>query len=248
MTLLLTLATALSAVGLAVPIPHRPAAVADGRNGPLASLRAESIESLIAQLQSPVPAARALVACALRERGEAAAAAIPALAALLDDGAPVAPAVCADGDGWASFYERRPTSPGMEAARALVAMGSAAFDPLQHALDAGGRFARRHAAWALGAFGDVRAVPGLMQRLTDREGPVRANAAWALGALDDRSAAAPLVDRLTDADTQVRRNAAWALGAIGEASATAALLRALKDEDALVRRHAAWALGAVMRR
>ena len=52
---------------------------------PLASFRGQSVAALVEQVVSPVPEARALVACALAERREAAAPAIPALIALLAD-------------------------------------------------------------------------------------------------------------------------------------------------------------------
>ena len=67
---------------------RRPAAA------PLATMRRDTVASLIAQLDSPVPAARALVACALAERKADAAPAIASLVALLDDDAVVSPYIC----------------------------------------------------------------------------------------------------------------------------------------------------------
>jgi HEAT repeat protein len=237
LALLLALATGVTGVHEAARADH-----------PLVALRTESLESLIMQLDSPVPAARALVACALRERGEAAASAIPRLVGLLDDGTPVDPLVCAEDERWRGVGDRHSTSPGQEAARALVAIGPAAFDPVLRALGDGGAYARRHAAWALGAMRDERAAPALIDALRDTEWHVRANAAWAIGALRDRRGGAALIDRLSDSQADVRRNAAWALGALREPAATEPLAAALRDSDAGVRRNAAWALGAVIRR
>jgi HEAT repeat protein len=44
---------------------------------------------------------------------------------------------------------------------------------------------RTQAAWALGAIGDARAVPGLTRALKDADAGVRKQAAWALGAIGD---------------------------------------------------------------
>ena len=77
---------------------------------------------------------------------------------LLDDDEPVAPEVCReDGRPWWGD-ERRPIAPGQEAARALVRIGIASFDPLSKALTGAGPIARRHAAWALGALDDIQRV------------------------------------------------------------------------------------------
>ena len=62
-------------------------------------MRQDTVASLIAQLDSPVPAARALVACALGERKADAAPAVASLVALLDDDAPVSPYVCREEGG-----------------------------------------------------------------------------------------------------------------------------------------------------
>jgi HEAT repeat protein len=42
---------------------------------------------------------------------------------------------------------------------------------------------REQAAWALGAIGDSRAVPGLLVALKDNSVSVRRQAAWAIGAI-----------------------------------------------------------------
>ncbi len=220
------------------------------RDSPLAPFRTQPVESLVPQLASPVAAARALVACALRERRAAAAPAITGLVALLDDASPVDPAACGEQPWrWTHEWDREPTTPGQEAARALAAIGIAAFEPVVAVVASGGDHARRNATWALGALQDARAVPALVGRLRDASGAVREQAAWALGAIQDARAVDPLArDALADAEPRVRRQAAWALGAIQDARAGEPLIRALRDADHAVRRQAAWALGAVQDR
>ena len=219
------------AVGFgAAPAPR--AAASDGAvnvktpaAAPLATMRRDTIASLIAQLDSPVPAARALVACALAERKADAAPAIASLVALLDDDAPVSPYICReewwrndvdDGDGFRQQWQStEPTSPGQEAARALSRIGSLSFDPVLRVLTAGGDHARRNAAWVLGALRDERAVPPLVNQLKDTVAKVREHVVWALGAIRDARAVEPL-GRVVGQDQSgdVRRQAAWALGAI----------------------------------
>src|SRR6478609_8236417 len=133
---------------------------------PLATMRQDTVASLIAQLDSPVPAARALVACALAERKADAAPAVASLVAMLDDAAPVSPYVCRE-EWWMNDDEpdvagrwrpTEPTTPGQEAARALARVGTIVFDPVLRVLPGGGGHARRNAAWILGALRDERAV------------------------------------------------------------------------------------------
>ena len=209
-----------------------------------ASVAAQSkaIKDLIAELGSDDPAARARAACELKADADLAAGAIASLIRLLGDGSPVERVVCKQ--RWWRNSELL-TTPGEEAAAALVAMGTRAYDPLVAALQHPQWITRRNAAWALGALDDPRAVKNLLNVLKDREAGVRAQAAWALGALDDRIAMDPLTAALKDDDARVRSQAAWALGAIGDSRATAGLIVALKDTDPSVRRQAAWALGAI---
>lgn len=213
----------------------------------LTALRADQareVAELTTDLGAAEPAARTRAACELRELGSQAAPAIPALVKLLADGAPVAPSVCKL--QWWRGNEQL-TSPGEQAASALVAIGTRAVEPILGALKSPAWIARRNAAWALGALDDRRAVGPLVATLEDSEPPVRSHAAWALGAIDDAAAVPGLIEALKDASPEVRRHAAWALGAIGDPRAVPSLLPALKDEDTGVRRHAAWAIGAIGR-
>jgi HEAT repeat protein len=197
---------------------------------------------MIAGLSADDPAARARAACDLKAEGDGAAEAVAPLVRLLADGSPVDRSVCRQ--SWWRNSELL-TTPGEQAAAALVSVGSLAFDPVLAALQQPQWVARRNAAWALGALDDARAVPALMKALDDREPDVRAQAAWALGAIDDDDAMDRLTAALKDPDARVRTQAAWALGAIGDSRATAGLIGALKDVDASVRRQAAWALGVI---
>ena len=200
-----------------------------------------------AGLASADPSTRARAACELRVLGSQAAAAMPRLVALLEDGSPVDAAVCAERTwGHGRFRgAQESTTPGEQAASALVAIGTPAYDSLTKALAAPAWIARSNAAWALGALGNHKAVPLLSRSLTDTEPNVRKRGAWSLGALDASEAVPALVEALKDTDAGVREQAAWALGAIDDRRAVDGLIGALNDSVAPVRKQAAWALGAI---
>ena len=202
-----------------------------------------SVRELTDDLSAADPAIRARAACDVKETGPKAAELIEPLVALLGDGAPVDPAVCGR-KAWRGSLTH-PTSPGEQAAGALVSIGAPAFQPVLAALKGTSWIARRNAAWALGAFDDRRAVGPLAQALKDQEAGVRRQAAWALGAIDDSTVVPALIATLDDKDAGVRQQVAWALGALGDERAVPALGKALGDGDAEVREQAAWALGAI---
>jgi HEAT repeat protein len=200
-----------------------------------------------AGLRSADPVARTRAACDLRELGSQAAPAVTRLVALLDDGSPVDGGVCGERT-WGNGRFRgvnETTTPGEQAASALVAIGTPAFEPLTKALAGPAWIARSNAAWALGALGNRRAVPMLSRLLGDTESNVRKRSAWALGALDASEAVPALVEALKDSDADVRQQVAWALGAIGDRRAVDGLMVALSDTSPGVRKQAAWALGAI---
>ena len=202
-----------------------------------------TVQELASQLTASDPAARARAACDLRERADNAVAAIDALVSLLPDAAPLERSVC--GQNWWRWNPENRTTPGEQAASALVAIGSRAYEPLIRALKHQAWIARRNATWALGALDDVRAVEPLIPMIKDGEPAVREQAAWALGALDDRAAVPALIGGMKDADPRVRRQAAWAAGAIDDRRAVDGLLPLLRDADRSVREQAAWALGVI---
>ena len=226
-------AACLAAMPMAAPAVH-------GQQAPTA----KDLSAVIEMLRSPDPVVRVGVACQREVFDANATPAIPALTAWLDAAAPVSPEVCrkARRQWWG---DEHPITAGQEAARALVRIGVASFDPLVNALGNTGATARRNAAWALGALDDARAVTPLMKSLRDTDDAVREQAAWALGALDDARAVQALTGALRDSAPSVRRQAAWALGAIDDSAAVDALVAALKDSDAEVREQSAWALGAI---
>jgi HEAT repeat protein len=113
-------------------------------------------QDLIADLTTADAVVRTRAACGLRELGDGAAAAIEPLVSMLGDSAPVQSAVCGR-HSWRGAPDDL-TSPGEQAAAALVAIGTRAFQPVMGALRGPVWTARRNAAWALGAFDDQRAV------------------------------------------------------------------------------------------
>src|SRR4051812_20373621 len=129
-----------------------------------------SVRELITELGASDPATRARAACEMRELGDTAAEAIQPLAAMLGDAAPVETLVC--NRSWWRGNANDLTSPGEQAAAALVAIGSRAFEPVLKALGSTMWAARRNAAWALGALDDQRAVAALIEALKDREAAV----------------------------------------------------------------------------
>ena len=197
-----------------------------------------------AGLSSADPAARTRAACDVRKLGSEAAPMLTRLAALLDDASPVDAAVCGERT-WRFGNASDPTTPGEQAASALVAIGAPAYEPLTKALGGPAWIARTNAAWALGAMGNRQAVPLLSKTLRDSEPAVRKRGAWALGALDASEAVPALVEALKDSDAGVREQVAWALGAIGDRRAVEGLMAALGDSAPGVRKQAAWALGAI---
>jgi HEAT repeat protein len=221
------------------PVAFRPAAYVR-----TVSFAPQGVNDLIARLKAPEPAARAMAACSLQKLGSEARPAIPALVERLADASPVDPTICGDDRTWWKNDHEQQTSPGEEAAAALVSIGTASLQPLVAAARAPQWIARRNAVWALGALDDARGVPPALAALKDSEPPVRAVAAWALGTLDAYDSIPALIAALKDEDAGVRSQVAWALGAIGDRRAVDGLVGALKDSDAGVRSQAAWALGA----
>jgi HEAT repeat protein len=203
------------------------------------------VQTLVGELASDDAAVRARAACELKKAGDRAAEAIAPLVQLLADASPVDRAVCREHWWRGSDKGDNLTSPGEQAAAALVGIGTRAFQPLMASLQQPVWVARRNAAWALGALDDMRAVPALVQATRDREPGVREQAAWALGAIDSSDAIDALAAALKDSDARVRRQAAWALGALDANAAVGALTQALSDSDDGTRHQAAWALGAI---
>ncbi len=98
----------------------------------------------------------------------------------------------------------------------------------------GGPFGMRfYAAYALGALGDRRAIPVLIQGLQDKDKFVRSSAAQAFGQLHE-SSALPTANKgrwLIDKNELVRWCAAQALGTIGDRRAVKPLIAGLKRQE-----------------
>ncbi len=210
------------------------------------------VNAAAAGLSSADPAARAHSACELRSLGGEASPYMARLGAMLDDGSPVDGGVCGERTWHFRGAARQdwgqppdPTTPGEQAAAALVAIGAPARPLLRTTLGSPVWIARRNAAWGLGASRDSEAVPALMDALKDADAGVREQVAWALGAIGDHRAVDGLVAALGDSVASVRKQAAWALGSIGDRRAVQGLMRLLKDADAGVRKQAAWAIGSI---
>jgi len=206
---------------------------------------APDVSDLVTRLRGDDPSGRVIAACELQRLGSNARDAIAALIEQLSDASPVDPLVCGKNRHYWSKDIEHQTTPGEEAAAALVAIGTDSLPPLIIESRAPQWVARRNAVWALGGLDDRRGIPPAVMSLADREPPVRRIAAWALGALDANEAVPSLIAALMDEDPEVREQVAWALGAIGDARAVDGLIGALKDSATNVRAQAAWALGSI---
>jgi HEAT repeat protein len=227
------------------PLPGQPQKVSTPAIVLASYIAGEDVGDLVKRLRDADPRTRTIAACELQRLGSGARTAIAALVDRLPDASPVDPRICGEDRYYWSKEIEQLTSPGEEAAAALVAIGTESLPSLITAARAPQWVARRNAVWALGALDDDRGVKPVLTALADQEPPVRRVAAWALGALDADVAVPALVAALTDADAGVRSQVAWALGAIRDTRAVDGLLNALKDQDETVRMQAAWALGSI---
>jgi HEAT repeat protein len=232
-------------VSLVQPLPGQPQRASTPAIVLASYVAGQDAGDLVARLRSPDPRTRTIAACDLQRMGSAARTAIAALVERLPDASPVDPKVCGEDRYYWSNEIDRQTSPGEEAAAALVSIGTESLPSLITAARAPQWVARRNAVWALGALDDARGVTPALGALNDQEPPVRRTAAWALGRLDADVAVTALIAALGDADASVRKQVAWALGAIRDERAVDVLIKALKDQDDEVRMQAAWALGAI---
>lgn len=104
---------------------------------------------------------------------------------------------------------------------------------------------RRDAAELLGTFGEVQAVPALIEALRDINPWVRGASAHALGRLADKRAVKGLVVALDDSSAWVRLCAVSALAMIGDPKAVKPLERSLFDPDPEVAAAAQEAIGTL---
>jgi HEAT repeat protein len=193
----------------------------------------------IEALYSMDPVTRGTSAVQLARLGDRAEPAIPFLVAMLADSAKLEWEVAETDRPFDSveeakrrlrgFYKDKETSPGREAARALMRLCSSAIPSLLDALKDPEPHARKNAAEALGGIRDRKATEPLIALLKDEDKEVRGQAAKSLGRLQGPAAAEPLIAALKDPDRAVRREVAAALGEIRDPRALHPLLEALKD-------------------
>jgi len=196
----------------------------------------------IERLYSSDPVERGTGAYFLGESKSAAIAAVPFLIDMLDDSTPL----YYGGSKPANSHEKEimTTSPGREAAKALIKIGdSSIIEQLIAIIKSGNSHARGNAVWCLGVLGakDSRTVDLLVAALKDEDKYVRWHAALGLQRIKNKRIIEPLVNAFRDEDEYVRRNAARALAVQGE-SAIEPLITALQDKETEVRNKAAWAL------
>ncbi len=127
--------------------------------------------------------------------------------------------------------------PGIEAplADALTHLGAAAVDPIVDRVRAGSRDGRLAAAALLGRVGDRRAVPALIELLSEADDDLVGAAASSLASLGDPRALDALLPLFAHRNASVRQAAIAAVNSIG-AEGTAARVRArMTDSDPRVR-------------
>lgn len=101
---------------------------------------------------------------------------------------------------------------------------------------------RRYLAITMGHMGDARAVPALVDGLSDSQVENQIYALWALGLIGDNAAVPGILKQLQNNDAAVRKTAAYVLGAIKDQSSIHDLQVALNDANNEVRWNAAMSL------
>jgi HEAT repeat protein len=104
---------------------------------------------------------------------------------------------------------------------------------------------RRYLALTMGHLGDPRAVPALIEGLSDTDSENQMNNLLALGTIADKSATPAVVQQLSSSNPAVRKMAAFVLSAIKDPAASHDLKIALNDTNDEVRWYAAIALAQI---
>jgi HEAT repeat protein len=146
---------------------------------------ADDIRAQIAALEAPDPVARAIAACFLARMRLDAIPAIPALTRLLADAAVIDPVICTR-DGAVTAQATLTTTPGFEAARALVAAGDEGINTLLAAAVSSNVVVRRHAMRGLTYLRDRRTLPIFLDAIRDADAQIRVDAARGLGRMPIR--------------------------------------------------------------
>jgi HEAT repeat protein len=201
------------------------------------------IDWLSAQLASPDPAWRDLVAAQLAALGPRAAPAVPALVRSLRLRANI-PNFATTGAWMAPEYAELGYYD-VQATRALACIGMPAVDPLIQALEDPSPRARAHAACALGKALRDKSVLIVPSALHGPSWPNPVKQGCRLGGAAAERAAGPLRVVAKDQDPTVRGKAAEALGRMRRSDAVPLLIAMLSDKHPGVRGAAAKALGAI---
>jgi len=101
---------------------------------------------------------------------------------------------------------------------------------------------RQFLALTMGHMGDGRAVPVLVEGLSDPQIENQIYTLWALGSIRDKSAVPGILKELNSTDPAIRKTAAYVLGVIQDPGAIRDLQIALNDANNDVRWNAAMAL------
>lgn len=127
----------------------------------------------------------------------------------------------------------------LEAARAIVVLGSDSVEPLLVLLIEDDIITRMAAIRSLGAIGDAKAVPKLQDHLYAEEQKIRLAAIWALGQIKDKQAIPSLLSLLNESDWGIHIEAIEALIKIDDETALLKsinpLIHAMYNDDANIR-------------
>ena len=176
----------------------------------------EGVRDQIARLSAPDPIARAFAACFLAEMRRDASPALPALKRLLADATPIDPIVCRrDIEGPTTVVALWKSAPGLEAARALAAIGDEGVEALLSAAADRDTSTRRHAVRGLTYVRDTRSEPVFLTTIRDADAATREQAARGLGQFRDETVVNALLIALKDPAPEVREQAARSLGRVG---------------------------------
>jgi HEAT repeat protein len=132
-----------------------------------------------------------------------------------------------------------------EVVKALVRYGSRVGQLLLEQLDAPEQATRRAAIFALGRIGERRAVPQLIDILSEEDEDLVITAAEALTTLADRQAFAALLNLLSHPDPRVRHAVVAALNALNHPEMSTWTLKLLSDPNPYVRESAIKIVGYV---
>ena len=180
---------------------------------PRPSQTPEGIRDQIVRLSAPDPVSRAFAACYLAEMRGDAAPAVQALTRLLADATAIDPVLCReDTPGAITAVAPWKSAPGLEAARALAAVGEEGIEALLSAAAGTGGDVRRHAIHGLLYVRDERVRPVLVSAIRDGDARTREDAARGLGRFRDGAVVEALLIGLKDQDPAVREASARSLG------------------------------------